>query len=1011
MIGKTILHYKIIEKLGEGGMGVVYLAEDTKLERKVAIKFLPHHIADNSDERKRFEVEAKAAAALNHPNIATIYSIEHTEDHVFIVMEYIEGKELKQIIEEAKGPPDAAIRLQRIHRDEIIQDFKGQKNEDNEVLPTANCLLTTDYCIEIASQIASSLQAAHEKGIVHRDIKSSNIMITDKGQVKIMDFGLAKIGHDVQEGDSHSTAGTAAYMSPEQATGEDVDQRSDIWSFGIVLYEMLSGDVPFTGDYEQALLYAIQNEQHVPLSKKRIDIPEQMVQIVEKCLTKLVNDRYQSVIDIIPVFDELTQSKVSEIKSQPLVRKPSFIISSAIVLISLIFLIVWQFEKSNRIDHVRYEILPQIENLVTDIKYSGNGTEAWSAFMLGNMAADVIPDDPQLRSFNSKYSQPLTIISEPPGVKVYGSAYADTADNWYYFGETPLDSISFPVSFSRIKLDKAGYTTSYDIAWNTSFLRDTVEYAMAAESDYPPEMVLVPEISKSYEIPAAPAGLHMPGLEQLEPVPVGTFLIDRYEVTNREYKKFVDAGGYQNKAYWKIPFIDGNRELAWDEAIARFVDKTERPGPATWEVGDYPSGHAKLPVGGLSLYEAAAYAEFSGKSLPTIYHWDKVALTWGSSAIIPLSNLLGKASVTVGSSRSMNRFGAYDLAGNVREWCINESSRGGNFILGGGWNDAAYGFNDAYAQSPFDRSVTNGIRCIKYLHGEAEHEELEAMIQLPFRDFLNEKPVADEYFKLILSQYAYDKADLNTVLLDRQETDLYIREKIEFDAAYGNERMAAYIFLPKQGKPPYQTIVYFPGSGAIHNRSSKNLRLNWRTELIVKSDRVFVYPIYKSTYEREDDLKSDYPDNTNFWKDHIIMWTKDFSRTVDYLETRDEIDTQKLVYYGASWGGGMGGIIPAVENRIKGSILLVAGLLFQKSLPEADPVNFLPRITTPVIMLNGKYDFFFPYETSQKPFFQLLGTPMKDKKLLVYEGGHTVPKTELAKETLQWLDKYLGPVN
>jgi len=171
-----------------------------------------------------------------------------------------------------------------------------------------------------------------------------------------------------------------------------------------------------------------------------------------------------------------------------------------------------------------------------------------------------------------------------------------------------------------------------------------------------------------------------------------------------------------------------------------------------------------------------------------------------------------------------------------------------------------------------------------------------------------------------------------------------------------------------------------------------------------------MYPIYKSTYERGDGLKSDYPEKTNFWKEHVIMWAKDFSHSVDYLETRDEIETDKLAYYGVSWGGAMGGIIPAVEKRIKVTMLLVAGLLFQHALPEAEPVNFLPRITMPVLMLNGKYDFFFPYETSQLPFYELLGTAKEHKKMFVYERGHSVPRTELAKEALAWLDKYLGEV-
>ncbi|MFQ5653016.1 MAG: SUMF1/EgtB/PvdO family nonheme iron enzyme, partial [bacterium] len=486
-------------------------------------------------------------------------------------------------------------------------------------------------------------------------------------------------------------------------------------------------------------------------------------------------------------------------------------------------------------------------------------------------------------------------------------------------------------------------------------------------------------------------------------------LMDRFEVSNLEYQRFVDASGYENQAFWKHPFRKDGRELSWEEATALFVDKTGQPGPSTWEVGDFPEGEAAYPVTGVSWYEAAAYAEFAGKSLPTIYHWDRVAFTWASPAIVPLSNLTAKGLLPVGESNSINRFGIFDLAGNVREWCVNQSSRGGRFILGGGWNDPAYAFNDAYAQSEFDRSATNGFRCIRYLQGEANHADLEQNIKLPFRDFMREKPVSDTTFKLFLRQYAYDKTPLNAVIEAERESDDWIRQKIIFDAAYGNERMIAYLFLPKNAKPPFQTVIYFPGSGTIHTRSSESLNPGSR-DFILKSGRALMVPIYKSTFERGDALHSDYPNESNFWKEHVIMWAKDFSRSVDYLETREDIDANKLVYYGVSWGGAMGGIIPGVEKRIKTTVLVVAGLLFQPALPEVEPVNFLPRITMPVLMLNGKYDFFFPYETAQRPFFELLGTPKRDKKMVVYGGGHSVPRTELAKEMLAWLDQYLGSI-
>jgi serine/threonine protein kinase len=265
LIGTTILHYHIIEKLGEGGMGVVYLAKDTKLERKVAIKFLPHHIAKDSEERKRFEIEAKAAAALNHPNIATIYTIEEAEGEIFIVMEYIEGSELSKVI------------------------GKGEKTTP----------LPVDLAIRYAEQIAQGLQAAHERGIVHRDIKSSNIMITGKGNVKIMDFGLAKFRGSVQLTQAGTTVGTAAYMSPEQARSEEVDHRTDIWSFGIVLYKMLTGKPPFHGDYEQAVIYAILNEEPVPIRKRYPDITKEIERMVKHCLEKKRENRYISIEEIL----------------------------------------------------------------------------------------------------------------------------------------------------------------------------------------------------------------------------------------------------------------------------------------------------------------------------------------------------------------------------------------------------------------------------------------------------------------------------------------------------------------------------------------------------------------------------------------------------------------------------------------------------------------------------------------------------------------------------------------
>ena len=261
MIGKTILHYKILEKLGEGGMGVVYLARDTRLERKAAIKFLPHHISADEVEKERFKVEAKTAAALNHPNIATIYAIEETCDQVFIAMEYIRGVELSEKIKSGIIPVDEAIK--------------------------------------IATQIADGLNAAHREGIIHRDIKSSNIMITDSGIVKIMDFGLAKVRGDSNQTQTGFAPGTIAYMSPEQSRGGEVDQTSDIWSFGVVLYEMLSGHLPFGGDYDQAIIYSIQNKEPQSIARYNNNVSTEFERIVFKALARDKEERYQHIDEML----------------------------------------------------------------------------------------------------------------------------------------------------------------------------------------------------------------------------------------------------------------------------------------------------------------------------------------------------------------------------------------------------------------------------------------------------------------------------------------------------------------------------------------------------------------------------------------------------------------------------------------------------------------------------------------------------------------------------------------
>jgi cephalosporin-C deacetylase-like acetyl esterase len=376
-----------------------------------------------------------------------------------------------------------------------------------------------------------------------------------------------------------------------------------------------------------------------------------------------------------------------------------------------------------------------------------------------------------------------------------------------------------------------------------------------------------------------------------------------------------------------------------------------------------------------------------------------------SHIVVPKSNFADQGPAAVGEYPGMTAFGIRDMAGNAREWGSNATTVGERVILGGGWNDQPYMFNDFFAQDPWDRSETNGVRTALFLD---EHTaDAEAVITSPYRDFLAETPVSDEIFDVFLSLYDYDKGPLEPrILLTDDSHKDYRSEKVEFTAAYGGERMQAFVYTPKRGEAPFPTVVYFPGSNAIYAESSDFLiRARWG--FFMKQGYAFIHPIYKSTYERRDELNSDYADESQFYLDHVIMWGKDMSRSIDYLGSRPEFDTERVAYFGASWGGGMGGIMLAIEPRFKAGILYVAGLMFQKAQPAADAINFVSRVTIPVIMLNGKYDHFFPVESSQIPMYQLLGTPPENKKHFLYEEGHSVPREEIVRESLAWLERYL----
>ena len=640
--------------------------------------------------------------------------------------------------------------------------------------------------------------------------------------------------------------------------------------------------------------------------------------------------------------------------------------------------------------------LDEIRRLAGQYRFS-------DAYAIAESLDGQITDDSIREAMWSEVARELKIETDPSGATVYRRDYDSGESDWQVLGVTPLDVQRFPLGLSRLRFELDGY-----LPRETANFSGLLARAGAFVLDTPETM---PE--GMTRISGGSTTLQAPGLEQFEALELGDFFMDIYEVTNRQYKAFVDAGGYTDPACWTHAFVRDGQTLDFDEAMALFVDQTGRPGPSGWQVGSYPEGEDDLPVGGVSWYEAAAYACFVGKSLPTVYHWFLAADPYSSNHVVPQSNYSGNGAAPVGQYKAISRDGAYDMAGNVREWTLNPDGEA-RYILGGGWNDPEYAFNDAVTSPAFDRSDSNGIRLVTY-PDETNLAAAGAPIEKSFRDYNVEEPVTDEVFEVYRQMFEYDDAPLNVVVVESVEDAAYLRERIELDAAYNEERLTVFVFLPTGGNatPPYQAVVFFPGSNDIYKTSYDQMRLG-SVEFVLRSGRALIYPVYKGTYERKSDLQSDVQSASNLYRDHVIAWSKDVGRAIDYLETRDDIDTERLAYLGFSWGAAMGPIMAAMEERFRTSIFFVGGLMMQDVQPMADPFNFLPRVTIPTFMFNGRYDSFFPVDTSIRPFYETLGTPEADKKLTLTDANHFVAaysNNQLISETLDWLDKYLGPVN
>jgi eukaryotic-like serine/threonine-protein kinase len=957
--GTFVGPYHIEERLDAGGMGVVYRALDSRLGRQVAIKV---GFAQFSD---RFYREARTIARLNHANVCTLHDIGSTPDvPSYLVMEFVEG-------------PTLANRL-------------------------ASGTMPVEEAVDIGRQIAAALAAAHQRAIVHRDLKPANVKITPQGVVKVLDFGLAKgfpgspaaplgtrapteapLLADAALTKAGTVLGTAAYMSPEQAAGMDADARSDIFSFGIVFYEMICGRRPFAGATPSDVIASIVRDEPMPPHRLRDGVPAPLQRILLKCLQKAPAERYASGAELQHDLDALAAPQ----QSGRFLSLRAALIGAAVLIVLVAGYTGWKSYRRRADMHwLEATAVPGIAHLLQQDR-------ALEALRLYRDAERVAPDSKLLYKLTEGVaSHPVKFETTPSGARIYVSDYAaaksDDLSQWQFVGLSPVTLAEAPNwGYYRLRAVKDGFAPADQV------FSDDVAIAVTlhASGTVPQGMVWVPETAATDVLPA----VSLPG-----------FWIDRYEVSNRQFQEFVSAGGYQKREYWTQPFVKNGRPISSDEAMSNFHDLTGRPGPANWTLGAYLEGAADLPVAGVSWYEAMAYAAFAGKSIPTVYEWRRAAPIDTNADVVLMSNFSGKALAPIGAHRGMTAFGAYDMAGNVKEWAVNASGLL-RYALGGAWDDSTYMYQEDDALDPFWRTVSMGVRTVKRptpppaaSFAALEHTSGNRPARVA-------QPVDDQAYRLLVDLHRYQPSALDARV---EHTDnsppLWTHETVSFKAAYANDRVIAHLFLPKNAVPPYQTVIVFGGAGIEKVKRVEDFGFPY--EFLMRSGRAVMIPAFWGTLDRGPSLKT-LPANEEI--DRAIKWSRDLGRSIDYLQTRADIDAARLGFYAISWGAAHTPRLLAVETRLKAAALLSGGFITVQP-PEVDSWNFAPRYRVPTLMVNGREDFSFPFETNQKLLFDALGTPAADKRLVLYEGGHRNPVTrpDLLGEILTWFDRYLGPV-
>ena len=611
------------------------------------------------------------------------------------------------------------------------------------------------------------------------------------------------------------------------------------------------------------------------------------------------------------------------------------------------------------------------------------------------------PENKLLKLYHEKSSYPIDIKSGSIPTSVFIKYGKDTI--WYEIGQTPIEQLRVPW-FSgqhdfqlKFKLKDRTIVALPDISGEFNF--ENID-------QYPTNHAIIPGTKNNM--------MFLPGID-FGDISIETFSISKTEVSNNEFQTFVNDGGYENDVLWDFPIMIGGVEYNYEESIRGFVDKHGQHGPSNWSYGQYDDNTDSFPVTGISWFEARAYARYMGYKLPNIFQWVCAAGLAGFVSELPdisKSNLRSSNLWDIHDRRGENYFGLKNIAGNVREWVTNpQGAKKSKFsILGGSYHDNTYSFNNYHSVSPFNRSIGNGFRVVQSTVSGIPDTLDNYIINYSERDILSEGDVSDDVFDIYRQQFNYDKYELDAKIDSMFEYENYTTYKFQLSPPYNsNEPLHGYVIYANKIKTALKPIIHFPNAWAIGSNSD-----DWIINSTIKDYNyllmegyVVICPVYYSTYNRKKTLKTWWANDTEEYKNTIIKIGKDYKRSIDFIESRNEFDINDLSYMGYSWGSIMSNILLAIDDRVKSAFICAGGLQVQKSKPEIDPALYTRRITIPVMHITGKNDGIFDYENSQIPMQKLLGTPLEDQEMIVLEGvGHIIPKDIMIDSHLRWLKKY-----